>query len=522
MKQNLKIIVVILLFSVNVELSAQFHQHPDVLLAEISAARDETEKILAQLSRHPWETAAEFATRRATYYDGNDPAAMRLREAITALHETAFTIPSDKVSIKAIGFNQETKNWRLEVKSNDPAVPYQGEVLYNIAKASDIGSAYYAIENAQKAGTLTGTIEYRVLVDGKKQWRVGNMDLLIRTDQWSPVIILPIFRLLAIGMITDAGTIDDKSFNQRTWEGVLRAGSELGADTMYLKPTGTTEADYLKEIANLYDAGYKFMVTSGFKFETTIFQAQNRYRDAKFVLIDGSPHAGDYNLVVGPNTVSIFFAEHEAGFLAGVATAVEMKSGSFGFIGGMEIPLVQKLNWGFQRGVDYANRNLGTNVEMKTENIIYQGSFDNVAAGQRLAALMYDRGVNVIFCVAGGVAVGAIYEAKARAAAGRTAWIVGVDVDQYADGFFSSNQSIMLTSAIKRFDVAAFDMIKAELEGHFPGGQTLNLDVTNNGVGIPADNPNLSAATQAVVADVFSKMKAGHILVPAYRGEFLR
>jgi basic membrane protein A len=328
--------------------------------------------------------------------------------------------------------------------------------------------------------------------------------------------------VLKAGMVTDAGTIDDKSFNQGTWEGVLRAGRELKVDTKYLKPSGTTEADYLKEIGNLYDAGYKFMVTPGFKFETTIFQAQNRYKDAKFVLIDGSPHAGDWASVVGPNTVSIFFAEHESGFLAGVAAAVELKSGSFGFIGGMEIPPVQKFNWGFQRGVDYANKNLGTKVEMKAENVIYQGSFDNVAAGQQIAASMFDKGVNVIFAAAGGVGVGAINEAKARGSAGRTAWIVGVDVDQYAEGIYSGNKSIILTSAMKRIDNAAFDMIKAEIDGKFPGGQTLNFDVKNDGVGIPASNPNLSADTQAKVLDVYKKMQSGAIVVPADQGSFIK
>ena len=86
---------------------------------------------------------------------------------------------------------------------------------------------------------------------------------------------------LKVGMVTDAGTIDDKSFNQGTWEGILKAQKDLGIEVKYLKPTGTTEADYLKEIGNLYDAGYKFIVTPGFKFETSIYQAQTKYPEAK-------------------------------------------------------------------------------------------------------------------------------------------------------------------------------------------------------------------------------------------------
>src|SRR5690606_14468938 len=103
---------------------------------------------------------------------------------------------------------------------------------------------------------------------------------------------------LKVGMVTDAGTIDDKSFNQGTWEGLLQAGEELGLETKYSKPAGTTEADYLTEIGNLYDAGFKFIVCPGFKFVTAIFQAQDKYPDAKFVIIDGTPLAGDFVPVV--------------------------------------------------------------------------------------------------------------------------------------------------------------------------------------------------------------------------------
>lgn len=326
-----------------------------------------------------------------------------------------------------------------------------------------------------------------------------------------------------VGMVTDAGTIDDKSFNQGTWEGVQKAGKEFGLETKYLKPSGTTEADYLKEIGNLYDAGFKFIVTPGFKFETTIFKAQDKYsKDAKFVLIDGNPHSGDFKAVVKPNTVSIFFAEHESGFLAGVAAALQLKEGEFGFIGGMEIPPVQKFNWGFQQGVDYANKNLGTKVSMKAENVVYQGSFDNVAAGQQLAAQMFTKGVKAIFAAAGGVGVGAINEAKARAKAGKTAWIVGVDVDQYADGVYEGEKSIILTSAMKRIDQAAFDMIKAEKDGKFPAGKTLVFDAKNNGVGIPAKNPNLAADVATKVGDVFKKLQSGEIKVSAEKGNLIK
>ena len=317
---------------------------------------------------------------------------------------------------------------------------------------------------------------------------------------------------LKVGMVTDAGTIDDRSFNQGAWEGITGTVK----NNKYLKPSGTTEADYLTEITNLYDGGFKFIVTPGFKFETAIFKAQDNYTDAKFVILDGSPNDGNGNYNVGSNTVAISFAEHESGFLAGVAAAAELKEANFGFIGGMEIPSVQKFNWGFQQGVAYANQNLGTNITLTEENIVYQGSFDDKAGGQQIAAQMYDRGVNVIFTAAGGTGIGAITEAKTRAQNGEeNIWVIGVDTDQYNDGVYDTenNKSIILTSAMKYIDQATHDMIVDETKGEFKGGQSLVFAVANDGVGIPSENPNLSAETTTQVQDVYAKIKSGEITV---------
>mgnify|MGYP001370493707 CR=1 FL=1 len=321
---------------------------------------------------------------------------------------------------------------------------------------------------------------------------------------------------IKVGMVTDSGTIDDKSFNQGTWEGLEKTKTELGTESKYLKPNGETEADYLKNIGDLYDSGFKFIATPGFKFETAIYKAQDKYKDAHFVLIDGTPNDGatpTANYKVAENAVSILFAEHQAGFIVGVATSVELKEGDLGFIGGMEIPAVQKFNWGFQQGVAYANEKLGTKVSLKAENVIYQGTFNDAAAGQQLAAQMYDRGVKAIFCAAGGVGNGVITEAKARVASGKNVWVVGVDRDQYEDGVGADGKSVVLTSAVKKVESASYNMVKALKEGNFPGGQTLIFDITKDAVGIPEKNPNLSDATTKIVGDVVTKLKDGSIKV---------
>ena len=330
-------------------------------------------------------------------------------------------------------------------------------------------------------------------------------------------------KVMKVGMVTDAGTIDDKSFNQGTWEGIVRAEKELGVEVKYLKPVGTTEADYVKEISNLYDSGYKFIVCPGFKFETAIFKSQTKYPDAKFVLIDGNAHPADsFDAQNGPNTIGILFAEQEAGFTAGLAAALQLQVGRFGFIGGMEIPAVQKFNWGWQQGIMYANEKLGTNIELHAEDFVYQGTFSDIAAGQQIAASMFDRGVTCIHAAAGGVGVGVINEAKARRQVGKDVWVVGVDVNQYNEGLLPDGKSIILTSAMKYIDRASFDMIKEDLSGEFKGGRSLLLTAKEDAVGIPTENPNLSDEVQKQVNEIYQQIKSGAIVIADSQGDLFR
>lgn len=330
--------------------------------------------------------------------------------------------------------------------------------------------------------------------------------------------------VLKVGMVTDSATIDDRSFNQGTWEGIQAAEEAFGISSTYMQPAGETEADYATEIANLYDAGYDFIITPGFKFETAIYEAQAKYEDAKFVILDGTPNDGGENSLVADNTVSIYFAEEQSGFIAGVAAALEIGEGDFGFIGGMKIPAVQRFEIGFAEGIAYANENLGTSISLKEENVVYEGTFSNVAGGQQLAAQMYDRGVTAIFQSAAATGNGVITEAKQRAALGENVWVIGVDLDQYEDGIYdeANGKSVILTSAVKKINNASFDMIEAAINDQFPGGKTLVYSVNNNGVGIPEENPNLDSSVVETVNEILEKMKNGEVTVSDEQGDLIR
>lgn len=323
---------------------------------------------------------------------------------------------------------------------------------------------------------------------------------------------------IKVGMATDSGTIDDKSFNQGTWEGVLEYKEDNpSAEVQYLMPTGETTQDYLEAIDNLAMTGVEVMVLPGFKFEEALGVAQEKYPEIKFVAIDAEPLVGtdtEGNPVyeVADNTISIFFAEQQASFLTGIATALETETNKVAFLGGMEIPAVQKLGWGFVAGIAYANANLGTNVEVT--DYIYQGTFTDLDAGKAIAAGMYDKGVDVVFAAAGGVGVGAINEAKTRAEDGNEVFIVGVDVDQYDEGLLTNGSSVILTSAMKYLGQAAYEQINAYANGEFEGGRTILMDVNANGVGLPRVNPNLSDETIKQVNEAAKMIKTGEIEVP--------
>ena len=313
---------------------------------------------------------------------------------------------------------------------------------------------------------------------------------------------------LKVGMVTDSGTIDDRSFNQGTFEGVKKAADEFGLECTYLRPSGTTTTDYVTAITDLYDAGYRFIACPGFLFADAVAQVQAMYDDLMLVIIDDALSAG-----IGANSVAVVFKEHESGFLAGLATALKLEEGSVGFLGGMEIPSVQKFNWGFQQGVIYANENYGTKITMDESNFVYSGSFADIALGQQIANTLFSKGVDVVFCAAGTTGVGGLNETKNRALSGENVWAVGVDVDQYYEGDLGNGKSCILTSAMKDVTGVAYDMVKAAVEGKFPGGTLLTLGVADDRAGIPASNPNLTPEIEAKVAEVAALIKAGTVVV---------
>lgn len=319
--------------------------------------------------------------------------------------------------------------------------------------------------------------------------------------------------VIKVGMVTDSGTIDDKSFNQGSWQGVLDFQAEHdNVEVQYIKPTGETLQDYTSAIDNLILSGNEVIVMPGFKFDETASVVAEEYPNTEFILIDAEP-TKDGEAVAYDNVVSIFFKENEAGFLSGVASALQTETGKLGFIGGFNIHSVAKFGYGYVSGVAYANKYLGTDAYVT--DYAYVGSFEDANLGKSVAGGMFDKGVDIIHHASGVVGVGAISEAKTRHENGENVYVVGVDVDQYDEGVTSKGDSVILTSSMKRLNVAVKTQLENWLNGEFKGGQVITMDYMQDGVGLPIDNPNLTEATMETLKEVGKALGNGEVKVPS-------
>ena len=314
---------------------------------------------------------------------------------------------------------------------------------------------------------------------------------------------------IKVGLVTDVGGIDDKSFNQGTWEGIKLFGKEQGlkegTGIKYLQ--STADADYIPNLSTFADEKLDLIVAPGFLFNEAMLTVAKQYPNQKFMIIDSVVQDKDGKLV--PNVTNAVFAANEGSFLAGVAAGLKAKADKksiIGFVGGMKFPLIENFEVGFVQGVKAV-------FPEATILSDYTGSFSDAGIGQAMAAKQYGAGADVIFQVAGGSGNGVIKEAKERSAKGDIRWAIGVDKDQYSDGIYSGTKSAILTSMMKRVDVAAHDVAVMTMNGKFPGGQVLTFDLKSKGVGLPEKNPNLSDDIAKTIADYSAQIVAGTLKV---------
>jgi basic membrane protein A and related proteins len=290
-------------------------------------------------------------------------------------------------------------------------------------------------------------------------------------------------------VVFDNGGKFDKSFNEAAYDGAERFKKETG--TAYLEAEISAEGQRELVLRSLVRRGATIIFSTGSDQRAAVIKVAGDSPQVKFVLVNVEPDAPL------PNVSAIFFREEEGSYLAGVAAASVSKTGKLGFIGGMDIPLIRKFACGYEQGIKYANpkAELVQNMTGTTP-----AAWNDPARGGELAKGQFDRGVDVIYAAAGATGNGVMQAAKDR---GKLA--IGVDSNQN-----HLHPGTMLTSMVKRVDLAAYESFKAAMAGSWQPGVSV-LGLKEGGVDWALDqhnekliSPEMKTKVDQAKADIIS------------------
>ena len=299
-------------------------------------------------------------------------------------------------------------------------------------------------------------------------------------------------------IVFDIGGKFDKSFNESMFNGAEKFKAETG--TAYGEFEIANEAQREQAIRNFADQGYSPIIAAGFAQAAALEKVAKEYPDLKFAIVD---------MVVDlPNVQSIVFKEHEGSYLVGMLAGMASKSGKVGFVGGMDIPLIRKFGCGYAQGVKAA----------KPDAVIFQNMTGDTGAawndpvkGGEITKGQMAQGADVVYAAAGATGLGVL-----QAAADGGALSIGVDANQ---NYLHPGK--VLTSMLKRVDVAVYNVMKSGKDGTFkPGIQVLGL--AEDGVGYAVDDNNkplLTAEMTAAVEKAKADIIAGTIKVHDYTSD---
>lgn len=291
-----------------------------------------------------------------------------------------------------------------------------------------------------------------------------------------------------IALVTDKGNIDDKSFNQGAWEGVVAYAEANNITHQYYKPEEASDEGYLAAIQLAVDGGAKVVVCPGYLFEAAVYSAQTMFPDVKFILLDGEPHTPDYaTYETKTNVACVMYAEEEAGYLAGYAAVMDGIR-TLGFEGGMAVPAVVAFGYGYLQGIEAAATELGLEDGSVKVFYHYTGDFAETDANKATAKAMIASGAELIFGCGGSVG-----KSVFAAAAEDGIKTIGVDVNQKADS------ETVITSAMKGLGASVQAVLTSIYDGSFDStyaGKTTYFTAANDGVGLPDDYERFTSFTK--------------------------
>lgn len=304
-----------------------------------------------------------------------------------------------------------------------------------------------------------------------------------------------------IAMVSDTESIEDGAFNEAVWNGIESFVEEEPVSYKYYLATGDSERAYLTAIDEAAEGGAKIVIAAGSAFGNVVYQAQEKFSDTHFLLLDGQPLKEDGTAgKIGENTIGILFDEGQAGYLAGYA-AVKEGYRSLAFLGGKEQPPIQRFGYGFVQGADAAASELEI-ADVKVR-YAYSGTFEGTNIVQAMARDWYQKGTEVIFACAG--AGGKAVMEAAEAEGGK---VIGVDTDQ------SGESETVIFSAVKNIEPAVSDVLWEYYgDGEFAGGQLVLLDAENGGIGLSMETSRMKNFGNEEYRRVFQKLVEGTVKV---------
>lgn len=285
----------------------------------------------------------------------------------------------------------------------------------------------------------------------------------------------------------DIGGRGDQSFNDAAYAGLKKAEDELGVKGAEAEPSeGEGDADKVQRLTALARAGNNPVIGVGFAYAPAIEKVAKAYPKTTFGLIDDTSKTG-------PNIANLVFNEEQGSYLAGVAAAKASKSGTVGFIGGVEVPLIKKFEAGFAQGVKDTNPKAKVLVQYLTQPPNFDG-FSKPDLGKAAAEGQLDKGADVIYAAAGLAGSGAI---EAASAAGK--WAIGVDSDQYNQPGLASYKDAILTSVTKDVSDSVFNVIKSVQDGKPQSGE-VRYGLATDGVALADSNPKFKEMKDLIAA----------------------
>lgn len=307
---------------------------------------------------------------------------------------------------------------------------------------------------------------------------------------------------LKVGLAYDIGGRGDQSFNDSAAKGLDKAKTDFGVEAKELEAAaGETDAQKEDRLRQLAEGGYNPVIAVGFAYCKAIGKVAKDTPNVKFAIIDDlEPDC------TAPNVANLLFAEHEGSFLVGVAAAMKSKTHNVGFIGGVNVPLIQKFEAGFQAGVKAADPTAQVQVKYLTQPPDFTG-FNDPAKGETAAKGMFDAGADVVYAAAGGSGSGAFKAAKAGGKLG-----IGVDADQYNQPALADVKDVIITSMLKKVDVAVLDFITAVKDSKFAAGAKV-YDLKASGVDYSTSGGKIDDI-KSKLDEYKQKIIAGSITVP--------